>query len=160
MHLADDAGAIAIDSGQREYFIYYGRMEDRDDPMEETLLSALLMENRYMEDATHVQIDSSVRAIKKLAFHGLRRMRIVIFNEELEEIGQRAFVFCTSLGEIVIPNNVRAIKRGAFAGCSGLTSVTLGDGAGGDWEPGICILHIATRDGHTRQRQGHTQHRI
>ncbi len=46
----------------------------------------------------------------------------------MEEIGQLAFALCASLRGIVIPNAVKAIKEGAFSNCTGLTSVTLGNG--------------------------------
>ena len=53
---------------------------------------------------------------------------ITILNEELEEIGASAFHWCESLHEIVIPNAIKMIKKGAFFHCSGLTAVTLCDG--------------------------------
>jgi hypothetical protein len=63
---------------------------------------------------THVRIHSSVRMIKDWAFLRRRQLRIVIFNDGLEEIGKRAFCECTSLREIIIPNAVKRIKDGAF----------------------------------------------
>jgi hypothetical protein len=113
MQLADAAEAIANDAGLQAYFVYYGRMERGDVP----------------EDVTHVRIHSSVRAIKGVAFNYRRQLRIVILNEELEEIGVRAFEDCTSIEQIDIPDNVRAIKTQAFNNCTGLTRVlTLGSG--------------------------------
>ncbi len=56
-----------------------------------------------------------------------RQLRIVILNEELEEIGARALGLCIALEEIAIPKNFRAIKRGAFNACLGLKRVILGD---------------------------------
>ena len=46
----------------------------------------------------------------------------------LEEIGEEAFRYCELMEEIDIPDNVRKIKYAAFASCTGLTRVTLGDG--------------------------------
>jgi hypothetical protein len=37
------------------------------------------------EDVTHVRVDSSVRAIKRSAFWMRSQLRIMIFNEELQE---------------------------------------------------------------------------
>jgi hypothetical protein len=79
-------------------------------------------------DVTHLRIHSSVRMIHKGAFKGREHLRIVIYNDRLEEIGEEAFMLCTSVREIIIPNAVRTIKDGAFCNCMGLTSVTLGDG--------------------------------
>ena len=115
MQLADAAEAIANDAGLQAYFIYYERMERGDVP----------------DDVTHVRIHSSVRAIKDDAFNYFnyrRQLRIVILNEKLLEIGLRAFMHCRSMGEIDIPDNVRAIKKRAFYDCTGLTRVTLGSG--------------------------------
>ena len=104
----DNDGAV-----QEEYFLYTGR----DDEV-------------VPEDVTHVRIHSSVRKIKNNAFfcHGLPVLVAVIFNEELEEIGMRAFGNCTSLERIVVPNTVKTIKAGAFGTCFGLTTVTLSEG--------------------------------
>jgi hypothetical protein len=112
MQLADAAEAIAIDAGLQDYFIYYERMERGDVP----------------EDVTHVRIDLSVRRIKDEAFLSRTQLRIVILNDELEEIGEVAFGYCESMEVIVIPDNVRAIQWGAFYYCTGLRRVTLGDG--------------------------------
>ena len=78
---------------------------------------------------THVNVHSSVRAIESIAFADCRvTLAIVILNDEPEEIGDGAFAYCTSIGEIVIPNAVGAIKEWPFRSCTGLTIVTLGDG--------------------------------
>jgi hypothetical protein len=75
---ADAVGAIATDAGPQDYFVYYyyGWMERGDD---------------VPKDVTHVRIDLSVRTIKDMAFYGRRQLRIVILNDDLEEIGVAAF---------------------------------------------------------------------
>ena len=40
-------------------------------------------------------------------------------------IGDYAFIVCTSLTSVTIPNSVTAIEQGAFFGCSGLTSISI-----------------------------------
>jgi hypothetical protein len=113
MQLADAVVAIAIDAGRHAYFVYHEQMLSwRDIP----------------SDVTHVRIDSSVRTIQADAFLNRSRLRIVILNEELEEIESGAFWGCRLMEEIVIPNNVRRIGWRAFRGCTRLTRVTLGDG--------------------------------
>ena len=57
-----------------------------------------------------------------------KRLISVEFHDGLEEIGEDTFYKCDSLLRINIPHAVRAIKNGAFFGCSGLTTVILGAG--------------------------------
>ena len=52
-----------------------------------------------------------------LNIHG--QLRIVILNEELEEIGAYAFNSYTSLHEIFMPNAAKTIQEWAFNNCSG-----------------------------------------
>jgi hypothetical protein len=117
MQPSDASSGNALEDGP-EYFVYHDWMERVDIP----------------EDATHVRIDSSVRAIKERAFVGRRevdhfsKLVVVILNDGLEEIGKYAFMDCFSLKVIAMPNTVRAIKDGAFRWCESLTTVTLGDG--------------------------------
>ena len=99
MQLADAPEAIAIDAGLQDFFIYYEQMEEGDVP----------------RDVTHVRIHSSVRAIEEEAFNRHEQLRIVILNEELEEIGTRAFAWCSLMEEIAIPNNVRVIKDECYS---------------------------------------------
>jgi hypothetical protein len=87
MELADAADAIAINAGLQNYCVYYGWMENEHVP----------------NDVTHVRIHSSIRAIKKVAFGDCMQLRIVILNEELEEIDEWTFCGCTSMEEIVVP---------------------------------------------------------
>ena len=42
-------------------------------------------------------------------------------------IGDYAFLSCTGLSSVTIPNSVRTIGGSAFEGCTGLTSVTIGN---------------------------------
>ena len=40
-------------------------------------------------------------------------------------IGDYAFIVCTSLTSVTIPNSITSIGRSAFSGCSGLTSISI-----------------------------------
>ena len=53
---------------------------------------------------------------------------IVTYNDttySVTSIGIWAFMDCSSLTSITIPNSVTSIGREAFYGCSGLTSITI-----------------------------------
>lgn len=50
----------------------------------------------------------------------------ICLPDDLENIGQYAFYYCTKLTSLVVPNSVTIIEDGAFANCSSLTSVTIG----------------------------------
>ena len=49
-------------------------------------------------------------------------------NYSVTSIGERAFLDCSSLTFITIPEGVTSIGDGAFAGCSSLTSITIPEG--------------------------------
>jgi hypothetical protein len=53
---------------------------------------------------------------------------VVTLGNGFEGIRKGAFKECTSIEEIVITNNVRAMKGEAFRNSTGLRIVTLGDG--------------------------------
>jgi hypothetical protein len=112
MELPAAANANAINAGLQNYFVYYGWMENENVP----------------RDVTHVRIHSFVRAIKEGAFSDCMQLRIVILNKELEEIDGWTFCGCTSMEEIVVPNNLRTIKDMSFNHCHMLRRVTLGNG--------------------------------
>ncbi len=92
------------------------------------------------KDATDVVIpalveDAYVKGIEALAFencNALRSVKLPEFDEELyyddkrfEEIGDNAFMGCTSLEEIFIPFTVFSVNRGAFYGCTSLRKVEI-----------------------------------
>ena len=52
---------------------------------------------------------------------------IISFDGEITSIGRNAFLNCSSLTSITIPDRVTSIESSAFQGCSSLTSVNIPD---------------------------------
>ena len=73
---------------------------------------------------THLRFPDGVRKIGDYAFlkTGLREL---VLPESLENIGKGAFADCTGLKKIVIPPGVKEIGPRAFAGCTALADVEL-----------------------------------
>ena len=70
----------------------------------------------------------SVTEIGDDAFLQCSGMTSVTIPNSVTVIGNSAFDFCSGLTSIEIPNSVTTIGDGAFASCSGLTSVTIPNG--------------------------------
>ena len=91
------------------------------------------------EDATRVLIPVAVNGIPVTcigdrAFHGCTALAEVVFPDEEErldydyfsvEIGGNAFMNCTSLRAMDLPDYVAIIGHGAFYGCTALERVTI-----------------------------------
>ena len=58
-------------------------------------------------------------------------------NYPVSSIGDYAFLSCTELTSVTIPNSVTSIGVQAFSGCSGLTSVTIGNSV---TDIGVCAF--------------------
>ena len=55
------------------------------------------------------------------------KIKKVVIDNGVTNIGDEAFCNCTSITSVVIPNSVKSIGHEAFYNCTGLTSVTLGN---------------------------------
>ena len=108
----------------------------------------------YCCGLTSIEIPNSVTSIGNKAFEGCPGLTYPVYNAHvfaymptsysgaytipagIESIAGGAFAYCTGLTSVTIPNSVTSIGDEAFHGCSGLTSVTIpnsvtsiGDGA-------------------------------
>ncbi|MCD4827453.1 MAG: leucine-rich repeat domain-containing protein [Acholeplasmataceae bacterium] len=61
-------------------------------------------------------------------------------HNKLQRIGRNAFVGCTDLTEIILPQDLTEISRGAFSGCSSLQEITIPNNVEfiGDWAFNEC----------------------
>ena len=71
----------------------------------------------------------SVTSIGNYAFVWCSELTSVTIPNSVTSIGKWAFQSCSSLTSVTIPNSVTSIGNGAFRDCSGLTSVTLPNNA-------------------------------
>ncbi|MBQ8271611.1 MAG: leucine-rich repeat protein [Tidjanibacter sp.] len=69
--------------------------------------------------------DNAITHIPYTAFLNCTSLASVIIPDSVTEIGESAFNGCTSLRSITIPNSVTSIGVGAFYGCKRLMSLTI-----------------------------------
>lgn len=76
---------------------------------------------------TSVRIPSTVVHIRDYAFANCEELKYVTISEHGQElvINGNAFQYCTSLGNIQLPNRVTGIGARAFIGCTSLISIIL-----------------------------------
>ena len=74
-----------------------------------------------------IEFDGDVTTIGELAFLGCSSLTSVTIPDSVTTIGYAAFNSCSSLTSITIPDSVTTIGGGTFAACSSLTSVTIPD---------------------------------
>ena len=75
---------------------------------------------------TSLTIGSSVHSLRNDVFYNCSSLeRVTILGNALNEIGLRAFMRCSSLTNINIPNSVTEIDESAFRECSSLMSINI-----------------------------------
>jgi len=89
---------------------------------------------RYIGNDKNVVIPSTIEVngkiynvtgVGKHAFIKCSSLTSITIPESVTSIGQGAFSGCSSLKSITIPRSVTSIGQGAFSGCSSLTSITI-----------------------------------
>jgi len=68
-----------------------------------------------------------VTSIGERAFVECTSLTRITIPNSVTSIGDSAFIDCTSLTGVTIPNSVTSIGDGAFVGCTGLTGITIPD---------------------------------
>ena len=72
-----------------------------------------------------VVIEKGVMNIGNHAFHGCSSLSSITIPNSVTSIGNSAFENCSRLSSITIPNSVTWIGNSAFHSCSGLTSISI-----------------------------------
>ena len=82
----------------------------------ESTVTVTFVDTQAVLNSPDLALPAALTAIDEEAFSGLP-MASVRCNDNLEEIGARAFANCANLREIYIPESVVSISRTAFTGC-------------------------------------------
>ncbi|MBR2909334.1 MAG: leucine-rich repeat domain-containing protein, partial [Clostridia bacterium] len=80
---------------------------------------------------TSIVLADSIKEIGDYSFREpvAKFLETINIHDSVEIIGDNAFEGCANLtGGLIIPNSVTSISSSAFHSCTGLTSVTIGDG--------------------------------
>ena len=79
---------------------------------------------KYKGAGGDVVIPEGVTEIGEDAFLGCSSLESVSIPEGVREIGEDAFAFCKSLKSVTIPEGVKKIGRDAFRGCGSLKTIS------------------------------------
>ena len=106
-----------------------GSTTERTTPYNTDVFGANIILNTFdaEKECWFIEFDGDVTTIGELAFLGCSSLTSVTIPDSVTTIGYAAFNSCSSLTSITIPDSVTTIGGGTFAACSSLTSVTIPD---------------------------------
>lgn len=84
--------------------------------------------SKYKKKIKTIIIENGVKDIGSSAFEGFTSLTEIVIPSSVTIIGRQAFAGCTSLASISIPNSVTVISGLAFQGCVSLSSIEILDG--------------------------------
>ena len=84
----------------------------------------------YSDSSLYYQVDSNgvLTPKDKSILPAVVRIPSNIEGKAVKSIGEQAFLGCTGITSLIIPNGIEVIGKDAFSGCSSLSSVSLPDG--------------------------------
>ena len=120
-------GCIFSFSNTNNPYVY---AKNEDGTKDESVLMAYTS-NDYQDE---IVLPSSIKQIRENAFYG-RNIKHVVFNDELEEIGENAFSNMYYLDDVMLPSSLKRIGKYAFASNTSFRNLVLNDGLEeiGEW---------------------------
>ena len=118
------SGEVAIPNNEIWYTSSDGKIVT---PNATDVFGAKIVSNTYENGKGVIKFDGDVTQIGQGAFLWCTSLTSVTIPDSVTSIGVQAFFQCTSLTSITIPDSVTLIGDYAFYGCYSLTSVTIGN---------------------------------
>ena len=75
-----------------------------------------------------IEFPKSLREIGSFCFEDCKKIKQIILNEGLVEIGFGAFCNCIGLRELVLPKSVKVLHHNCFDSCIGLRKIFINEG--------------------------------
>ena len=75
-----------------------------------------------------ISAQNGKREVQPFEYADCSSLKHIIVEEEIEKIGEYAFLGCTSLESVSLPSSLREIGEGAFRECISLKSLVIPDG--------------------------------
>ena len=123
-----DKGEVVPDTPMNNEIWYTSDDGQIIEPSRANVFGANVISNTYENDKGVITFDGDVTTIGEEAFVGCSRLTSITIPDSVTTIGKYAFYGCISLPSVTIPDSVTTIGGNAFLDCTYLESVTIGDG--------------------------------
>ena len=112
----------------QRYFIEYTSADGSTiTPNDSSAFDATIIRNEYIDGKGYIDFDAPITSIGDSAFLRCSSLTSITIPDSVTSIGEGAFYECSSLTSVTIPDSVTSIDWYAFAYCTSLTSVTIPD---------------------------------